>query len=455
MYINRAISFHGGWKLLQDKYEALAEIKQILNKIKYPSLDKLEQRSNTLGIGRPGGIRTVTLNRELRVTTRRSGWFQPIKDRKASLVPDIQYLKFGISLDYSLSAGSTLEKNIDRWCLVDATRDQNYEQCGLNVLVVWDFVPSWVHLPSYLQDIGQSYNYQDLIHHIESNILPIYHNNPMVILTVSEEDSSVEVIELANNSEVPAFERVLEFTPENYQAGVGILSYFGEILKQKHPDIEAKVRIEQDGCLVRMTIDTPDGDQKIIEEALDTYTQVVVKEKEPEELLDNKIQISELKMQLSMIETQLEHKKELLMLADERYRDDVLATRNEVEFLRQCMREQMQITHGSQVLIGKQIEKEEKVTLAQISCYDRTIQALIEQSSGNQKLVDALGQLQNLLDNGVSDKDELVSKAALKTIQNESPSTYSQLSELLKNSMYGVSGNIIFAWMTELAQVLA
>ncbi|MBV1843521.1 hypothetical protein [Photobacterium ganghwense] len=454
MYINKAISIHGGWEILQDKHEALAEIKQLLSKIEYSSLHAIEHRINTVSHISSNDVRLITLNRVLRTTIRHSGWRQTLKDRNASLVPDIQYFKFGVSLDFSMNAGTALERNIDRWCLVDVTRAQNNEQCDLNVLIVWDSIPLWLPTPVYIKQARENHTYQTLITYFNNNVLPLYHNKPMVVLTISEEDSSIELIELENNSEVPTIERVLEFTPENYQAGVGILSYFGEILKQKYPDIDAKVRIEQDDCLVRMTIDTPDGNQEIIEEAFDTYTQVVIKEKEPEELLDNKIQISELKMQLSMIETQLEHKKELLILADERYKNDVVATRNEVEFLRQCLSKQMQLTHGSQVLIGKQIEKEEKITLAQLSCFDNTIQTLVEQSSGNQKLVDALSQIQYLLDNGVSDKDEQASKAALEIIQEESPSTYSQLSELLKNSMYGVSGNIIFTWMTELSKVL-
>ncbi|EHR6439684.1 hypothetical protein CV742_19610 [Vibrio parahaemolyticus] len=453
MYVNRAISFHGGWELLQKKREAIAEITQLLNKISYSSLNKQEIKSN--GLRSPEGVRSTTVSRQLRVAARRSGWYQANKDRKTAKVPDIQLLKYGISLDFSFSSGTGLERYVDRWSLVEATRDQNYDECDLNLLIVLDSVPPWLHIPLYQRETNLEYNSQTLIHYIESKVLPLYHKNPMVIFTVSEEDSSIEVIELQSNSEAPTFERVLEFTPENYQAGVGILSYFGEILKQKYPDIDAKVRIEQDDCLVRMTIDTPDGNQEIIEEALDTYTQVVIKEKEPEELLEDKIQISELKMQLTMIETQLQHKKDLLMLADERYKNDVVATRDEVEFLRQCLSKQMQLTHGSQVLIGKQIDKEEKITLAQLNCFDNTIQTLVDQSSGNQKLVDALSQIQSLLDNGVRDKDEQVSKAALEVIQKESPNTYSQLSELLKNSMYGVSGNIIFTWMTELSKVLS
>lgn len=451
MYINKAISFFTGWETLTNNPTALSEIKQIISKVEYSVA--LKSESATLHVD-TGMVRPVTLNREVKTFVRKMGWYQPNKFRKLANIPDINYLKHSVSLDFSLNSGTGLERHIDKWILVDSNRDQAYQECNLSVLIVLDTNPAWLHFPTTYQPSIPTDNFYRIVNHIESRVLPIYHRCPMVILTISEEPSAIEIVELANSGSRHNFERVLEFTHENYQAGVAILSYFGEILKQKYPDIEAKVTIEQDDYKVRMTIVTPDGNQEIIEEALNTYTQVVIKEKEPEELLDNRIQISELKMQLSMIETQLEHKKELLMLSDERYKNDVVATRNEVEFLRLCLSKQMQMTQDSHVLIGKQIDKDEKVTLAQLSYFDNTIQALVEQSYGNQALIDALNQLQNLLDRGVSAKDEQESKEILEIIKHESPSTYGQLSELLKNSMYGVSGNMIFTWMTEIAKQL-
>ncbi|PNH91363.1 hypothetical protein [Vibrio diazotrophicus] len=453
MYINKAISFHGGWDILQSKNEAFAEIKLLLNKVSYSSLSKVEIKASSAFLS--GKVRHTTISRQLRTEARRSGWYQANKDRKQALLPDIELLKYGVSLDFTFTIGTNLERYIDRWSLVETTRDQNYDECNLNILIVSDSVPPWLHLTLYQNDSIREYNSQTLINYLETRVLPLYHSYPMVILTVSEENSSIELIELKSDTESPTVERVLEFTPENYQAGVAILSYFGEILKQKYPDIEAKVTIEQDDCVVRMTIDTPDGNQEIIEEALNTYTQVVVKEREPEELLDNKIQISELKMQLSMIETQLEHKKELLMLADERYKRDVIETRNEVDFLRQCIKSQMQLTHQSQKLIGQQISKEEKITLAQICHQENTIQALLDQSSTNTELFKSLSYIQSLVEGSVSKEDEGTSKVALETIHQESPTTFQQLYKLLENSMYGVSGNIIFTWMTEIAKQLA
>ncbi|MBY8032561.1 hypothetical protein KW481_03290 [Vibrio fluvialis] len=452
MYINKAISIHGGWESLEGKPKALAELRHIFNELTYSSL--LESENDKYTFAELGQVRQITIDSDLRRKAFQTGWNRSHREMKETASSYIPFLKYGVSLRHSTSVGRGLENGMDRWCLVDVVRHQSIEACDLSVFAVWESAPAWLRIPSSMKNGATPYTSEDLIHHIESKIFPLYHQCPMVILTLSEEELPLEVIELSYFQHQPNFERVLEFTPENYQAGVGILSYFGEVLKQKYPDIEAKVRIEQDDCFVRMTIDTPDGNREIIEEALDTYTQVVIKEKEPEALLNDKIQISELKMQLSMIETQLQHKKELLMLADDRYKNDVVATRNEVEFLRLCLSKQMQMTQDSHVLIGKQIDKEKDVTLAQLSYFDNTIQALVDQSYGNEALIDALYQLQNLLDRGVSAKDEHESKEVLEIIKHESPSTYDQLSELLKNSMYGVSGNMIFTWMTEIAKQL-
>ena len=71
-------------------------------------------------------------------------------------------------------------------------------------------------------------------------------------------------------------QRVIEFPPELKQAGIGILSYFSEVLKQRYPAHEMAVRIEQFGTKVRLTVDSPSGWRDTIEHDLETYGRVVV-----------------------------------------------------------------------------------------------------------------------------------------------------------------------------------
>ncbi|MEZ8798004.1 hypothetical protein OA7_0010640 [Vibrio cyclitrophicus 1F53] len=457
MYITKAIGINDGWNILNEQEHIFSELEELASLFTFDSLLKVDYSGSGIDENATS-VRTLAFTRLFRKVTRQKGWRKYKKKNSPYGYHSIPYFRRNVAIDAALRPFYQSNSQVDRWALIDAVRDQDVEECFVSVLFVLDKLPDWLHIPSVIANqydlLNRACNSDLVLNHIESQVLPLYHDKPLVILSLSEESLPCELIELNNLGKAPSFERVIEFSKENYQAGVGILSYFGEVLKQKYPDINAKVRIEQDDCSVRMTIDTPDGGQDIIEEAFETYTQVVVKEREPEALLDSKLQVSELKMQLTMIEAQLEHKKELLMLADDRYKNDVIATRNEVEHLRDCLKKQMQLTHNSQIIIGKQISKEEKVSLAQIRNHSETIQTLVEKSSGNQDLMNSLSYIQSLLERDVTFHDEGASKAALKVIHNESPGTFSQLSKLLENSMYGVSGNIIFGWMTDISQLV-
>ena len=106
--------------------------------------------------------------------------------------------------------------------------------------------------------------------------------------------------------------RSIEFPAEFHQAGISILSYFGTILRKKYPDKKAKIRIEQNGLMVIMTIDTEAGDREIIERALDDYGLVVTGKMALEEYTDDRILILELKNELNIAKVRIESQKELL-----------------------------------------------------------------------------------------------------------------------------------------------
>ena len=70
-------------------------------------------------------------------------------------------------------------------------------------------------------------------------------------------------------------ERSIEFPPEYWTAGTSILSYFSHILSVKYPDQNIKVRIEQEGLLLRMIIEKPTGKRELIEQTLNEYSMVI------------------------------------------------------------------------------------------------------------------------------------------------------------------------------------
>src|SRR5262249_28184050 len=106
--------------------------------------------------------------------------------------------------------------------------------------------------------------------------------------------------------------RSIEFPPEYCQAGTAILTYFGQVVRDKYPDTQAKVRIEQDGFVVRLTIETPQGERHQIEELLTEYGLVVAGRLRPEQFLDDRLQVMRLQHKLELAALELRQTKELL-----------------------------------------------------------------------------------------------------------------------------------------------
>lgn len=106
--------------------------------------------------------------------------------------------------------------------------------------------------------------------------------------------------------------RSIEFPPEYHQAGISILNYFGTVLRKKYPNIQAKIKIEQDGLKVSMIVDPGNGTPEIIERALDDYGLVVSGKIAPEEFTDDRLLMIELKGKLRSAYNEIETQKELL-----------------------------------------------------------------------------------------------------------------------------------------------
>lgn len=87
-----------------------------------------------------------------------------------------------------------------------------------------------------------------------------------------DHQQAVPKVSINNNRTIV---RSILFDRENLQAGIGILNYFTEILRQKYEDSNAKVIIEQEGLNVRLSIETADGKKRVIEKALENYITVV------------------------------------------------------------------------------------------------------------------------------------------------------------------------------------
>jgi ActR/RegA family two-component response regulator len=118
------------------------------------------------------------------------------------------------------------------------------------------------------------------------------------------------------------FVRFIEFPPEYYQAGVSILTYFGTILRKRYPDKKSKVRIEQQGLKVIMTVESLQGENEkdVFERSFEEYGLVIKGVISPEEFAQDPLLVADLKQEINMARTRIETQKELV-----RYKDAEIA----------------------------------------------------------------------------------------------------------------------------------
>lgn len=150
-------------------------------------------------------------------------------------------------------------------------------------------------------------------------ISPLRFEKPFLILGIGLDELQLDVVEIdqdtsMNNEQNIKIERCITFEPEYYQAGLSILSYFGTVLRDKYPEQNATVRIEQHDLNVRMVIQSENGNIETIEKALHEYELVLKGEINADEFYLSPIKALELKTQLRMFELQVESQKDFIAL---------------------------------------------------------------------------------------------------------------------------------------------
>lgn len=151
-------------------------------------------------------------------------------------------------------------------------------------------------------------------------LAPLSHSYPFLILGYSDQPSllGTEIIELESDPLIVesdiVIDRCIEFPPEYYQAGLNILNYFGTYLREQYPEEDAKVKIEQNGQIVRLIIETNDGEKEIIEKALEEYQLIVTGEKKPEEITQNQKLILEINSELRIAKYRIETQQDIIQV---------------------------------------------------------------------------------------------------------------------------------------------
>ena len=135
------------------------------------------------------------------------------------------------------------------------------------------------------------------------------------------------------NDDALKIERSIEFPPEYWTAGTSILSYFSHILSVKYPDQNIKVRIEQEGLLLRMIIEKPTGKRELIEQTLNEYSMVITGKLLPKNFLSNPFEVMALENKLENMKLELRQTEKLLSVQKEMFARENDKDRKTIDFL--------------------------------------------------------------------------------------------------------------------------
>jgi len=247
-----------------------------------------------------------------------------------------------------------------------------------------------------------------------------------VVITVSGIEDNI-IVPKFSQAEIL---RSITFEPEHIQAGISILSYFGEVLKQKYSDIEAKVRIERRDDTVTLVIESELGVIEKIEKTLDAYGEIVTGSLPSSSLLESKVDIErlemKLEMKLEMSAMEIRHSQKIINL----YENDKYATETRVSNLEQ----QVTTLHK---LLGESLKGSNRIATSSLAL-----------SRSNTSLMEAhLQNIKELLSKAPSEanSEELIKN--INRVADEDSSYLGAVRELFVNSVYGITGNSAYNFL--------
>lgn len=237
--------------------------------------------------------------------------------------------------------------------------------------------------------------------------------------------------------------RSIEFAPEYHQAGVAILNYFGTVLREKYADLRAKVRIEQEELKVTLVVESPTGERDKIEKVLTEYGLVVLGKMTPEEFFDgDALKIFELRQHLQVARLHIESQREMLRIKDVQYGQHIQSLNLQMQSLEKQVN--WLHSHVGNLLTHSAINIESFKQIA--------LESLSLAGQRNEVVESAVKILIQKLEAGVTEEDEEEVKGALDEIKKEDPILFDKIKKMLlellvKGSIAGASGNLLYEWL--------
>ncbi|MFD2365328.1 hypothetical protein [Pseudoduganella sp. GCM10020061] len=437
MFIDKVLTCNGGWNELTGGHAAqFSEIQELLKRI---TAEELRTRYSF----RAGTVSALSIHRAWDSQCKRNGWLPHRVTQSETHRLFLRALKAKISLKV-LASDTTQFPN---WLFFESQRSFDLGVIDVAVLLVpmEELTELYElgnrHMPAFNFTVAR--DYLDALQPLRTIV-------PFVIVGFGEHSVPVEVYEIFTDRSIAdpnLIERCIEFKPEQYQAGMSILAYFGEVLEQKHPGMEVKVRIEQDGNFVRMHVETPDGMKSVVEKTLEEYSLVISNKAAPESLFDNKIQILQLQNKLALATLEVKQTREILQLTHEMYAGRLSSLEEDVNFLRQQLGTQLTSMDKAHKIISSQVRCHRDIIVAQIESSGNSLDNLIRNYSSDLAVTQSLQFIKQKLEAGLCEGDKSDIDAAVQVIAANSSSVLYELGEAVKGTSYGVAGNILYQWL--------
>ncbi|OPX44464.1 pentapeptide repeat protein [Ruminiclostridium hungatei] len=240
----------------------------------------------------------------------------------------------------------------------------------------------------------------------------------------TKNDNTDESTMIFYSSEYEKNNRIIKsivFLPEHKQAGIAILEYFSEVLRQKYPYMEVKITIEQLDKKVRMIIDPPEGEQEIIERTLEEYGMVISGKMKPEEFLENPMEVLRLKNKLEIAEMELRQERRIFQLTENHYGNRILSLENEITNL-----------YG---IIGQAFGNSKET--------NNIMKTLVEKYHDSEIALSALNLIEEKIETGISDEDAEKIYKLLYDAREKKPGIITDLKTFIIGSMSGATGNMV------------
>jgi len=335
MFIRKVMSFEGSWESFKNNRKYYDEINACLNACSVDNIANTEVKHDRAN---DGAISPIKLFKCWENSLREHGWFPArwyLNDESDNRK---FYTYLGECKEHVSVKMITHRDLVNRWLF--SSTPIAYKNSIISMPIAIVLVSDAEELVfSDNRNRIMSASFEKTAAELEA-LAPLSQSHPFLILGVSFDDGGIDIHEIPSEKGIAdkkiIINRSIEFPPEYHSAGLGILNYFGSVLRNKYPEQNAKVKIEQDGFKVRMIIETKDGDKEIIEKALKEYELVVRGEQPPESLTSDALQVIELKTELRIAHTRFEAQKDLLAHKDKELDDlkalfgHALSTRREL-----------------------------------------------------------------------------------------------------------------------------